>query len=154
MLDLDFTKINKGENETNRGQNLLSYTDFEKDIEKIQAKTESKLNEKIKNNQNYLTIKSNFQEDEELTDEKIALISEEELKNYIKKIDDELVYLNKKNKKPIDFILDRFRANDNILVKIIRIFELSMDEVINKEKTFYEDTVYFQFKVADKCKKI
>ena len=78
------------------------------------------------------------------------LTTDEEIKAHIERIDGELIYLNKKNKRPIDFILDRFKINDSVLVKIIRIFESSMDEVVDKVKSYFEDTLYFQFKIASK----
>ena len=54
--------------------------------------------------------------------------------------------------RPNYYIIDRFGTRDEILVKIIKIFETSMDEVIKNMKDYFEDTVYFQFKVA--CKRI
>lgn len=68
------------------------------------------------------------------------------------KLDNHIMYLEKKNKRPIDFILDRFNIQDDILVIIIKIFEATLDDVIKKMKNYFEDTVYFQFNIAEKLK--
>jgi hypothetical protein len=36
---------------------------------------------------------------------------------------------------------------------IIKIFEITLDDVIHKMRNYFEDTVYFQFKIADKYNK-
>lgn len=102
----------------------------------------------LKGNPNYLSVKTNFRPEAEVTEEDFK--SENDLKKEIEKLEIQIIYLNKKNKKPIDFILDRFSIQDDVLVKIIKIFEISLDEVIHDIKSYFEDTVYFQFKVADK----
>ena len=62
------------------------------------------------------------------------------------------MYLEKKNTKPIDFILERFTIKDNILVMIIKIFEKTLDEVLSNMKVDMDDTIYFQFKVVENSK--
>lgn len=121
---------------------------FEQEITEIENNSELKLAELLKSNPNYLSLKTNFKPEREFTENDIT--SEEELKKEIEKLEIQIIYLNKKNKKPIDFILDRFSIQDDVLVKIIKIFEISLDEVVHDIKSYFEDTVYFQFKVADK----
>jgi hypothetical protein len=65
-------------------------------------------------------------------------------------LENEIMYLEKKNKKPIDFILDRFSIPDDILVKLIKIFEESLTEVLKKMRDTYQDRVIFQFIIAGK----
>jgi hypothetical protein len=60
-------------------------------------------------------------------------------------LENEIMYLEKKNKKPIDFILDRFSIPDDILVKLIKIFEESLTEVLRRMRDTYQDKVIFQF---------
>lgn len=73
----------------------------------------------------------------------------------LKEIDElelQIMYLEKKNTKPIDFILERFTIKDNILVMIIKIFEKTLDEVLSNMKVDMDDTIYFQFKVVENSK--
>lgn len=70
----------------------------------------------------------------------------------LKEIDElklKIMYLDKKNSKPIDFILERFTIKDNILVMIIKIFEKTLEEVINNMKIYFEEQIYFQFKIVE-----
>jgi len=80
--------------------------------------------------------------------------SDLDVKIEIEKLDSEIMYLEKKNKRPIDYILDRFSIQDDILVLIIKIFDRTLDDVIYTMKNYYEDTIYFQFKIADKFSSI
>lgn len=125
-----------------------SLENLETEIKQIEVNSDLKLAELLKSNPNYLSIKTNFKSEAEVTENDFQ--SEEDLKEEIEKLEIQIIYLNKKNKKPIDFILDRFSIQDDVLVKIIKIFEISLDEVIYDIKSYFEDTVYFQFKVADK----
>jgi len=125
-----------------------SLENLETEIKQIEVNSDLKLAELLKSNPNYLSVKANFKSEAEVTEE--DFVTEEDLKREIEKLELLIFYLNKKNKKPIDFILDRFSIQDDVLVKIIKIFEISLDEVINDIKSYFEDTVYFQFKVADK----
>jgi len=130
------------------GNITSSQDNFENEIKDIKINSDLKIAELLKNNPNYLSIKTNFKSEPETKEEDFQ--NEEDLKREIESLEIQIIYLNKKNKKPIDFILDRFSIQDDILVKIIKIFETSMDEVIYDIKSYFEDTVYFQFKVADK----
>jgi len=137
------------------GNRIYSYgninstlVDLDSEIREIELNSDLKLADLLKNNPNYLSLKTNFKPEEELNEDDIY--SEEALKSEIEKLEIQIVFLTKKNKKPIDFILDRFSIQDHVLVKIIKIFENSLEEVINDIKTYFEDIVYFQFKVADK----
>ena len=70
----------------------------------------------------------------------------------LKEIDElklKIMYLDKKNSKPIDFILERFTIKDTILVMIIKIFEKTLEEVINNMKIYFEEQIYFQFKIVE-----
>jgi hypothetical protein len=80
--------------------------------------------------------------------------SDIDLEKEIEKLDNEIMCLERKNRRSIDYILDRFSIPDDILVRIIRIFERSLDDVIKKMRHYFEDTVYFQFRIADKLNKI
>lgn len=80
--------------------------------------------------------------------------SRSELTSNISHLDIEIMYLEKKNKRPIDFILDRFNIQDEILVKIIRIFEQTLDEVIQQMRSSFDDTIYIYFKMANKRKAV
>ena len=153
LKESDFDDENELENKKNkkkinRGFNNSSETNFQNEITDIEINSELKLSNLLKNNPNYLSVKTSFKEETEFSQSNIQ--SEDHLKTEIENIEVQIIYLNKKNKKPIDFILDRFSIKDDVLVKIIKIFELSLDEVIHNLKIYFEDTVYFQFKVAEK----
>jgi hypothetical protein len=75
-----------------------------------------------------------------------------EILQEIDELELQIMYLEKKNTKPIDFILERFNIKDNILVMIIKIFEKTLDEVLSNMKTDMDDTIYFQFKVIENSK--
>jgi hypothetical protein len=77
-----------------------------------------------------------------------------DLDKEIHKLDSDIMCLARKKKKPIDYIFDRFNIQDDILVKIIKIFENSLDDVVRMMKHYFDDTVYFQFRIADKLNKI
>ena len=59
------------------------------------------------------------------------------------------MYLEKKNTRPLDFILERFTIKDTILVMVIKIFERTLDEVLLTMKRDLEDMIYFQFKIVE-----
>jgi hypothetical protein len=77
-----------------------------------------------------------------------------DLEKEIEKLEHEIMCLEHKNRRSIEYILDRFSIPDETLVRIIRIFERSLDDVIKTMRNYFEDTVYFQFRIADKLNKI
>lgn len=145
ILD-SYTKDNISKSEINRVNTTQLVIDTNEKLN-----TEERLNLTMSNNPNLLMIKSNFKQERELDENDID--TEKDLREQIDFIDLQLLYLRKKNMRPNYYIIDRFGTRDEILVKIIKIFETSMDEVIKNMKDYFEDTVYFQFKVADKNKK-
>ena len=64
------------------------------------------------------------------------------------------MYLEKKNTRPLDFILERFNIKDTILVMIIKIFKRKLDEVLLSMKRDMEDMIYFQFKIVENSKTV
>lgn len=75
--------------------------------------------------------------------------SNEEINQKIDELELEIMYLEKKNTRPLDFILERFTIKDTILVMIIKIFERTLDEVLLSMKRDMEDMIYFQFKIVE-----
>jgi len=146
-----------------------SYSYSNKEKEKENEKENEKSNkDKLKSNDNYNNnyndndnindfinselsiVKKNFKHEKEFDEN--SNFTEKELRDELDYIELQLYNLQKKNKKPIDFILDRFCVKEEILIKTIKIFENSMEEVINNMKNYFEDTIYFQFKIAGKFK--
>ena len=80
------------------------------------------------------------------------LVTNDDILEEIDELELEIMYLEKKNTKPIDFILERFTIKDKILVMIIKIFEKTLDEVLSNMKVDMDDTIYFQFKVVENSK--
>jgi hypothetical protein len=66
------------------------------------------------------------------------------------KLDNHIMYLEKKNQRPLDYILDRFSIPDDILVQIIKLFESTLEYVIKKTNGYFESEIFFQFEIADK----
>lgn len=77
-----------------------------------------------------------------------------DIEKEVDKLEHEIMCLEHKNRRSIEYILDRFSIPDETLVRIIRIFEKSLDDVIKTMRSYFEDTVYFQFRIADKLNKI
>ena len=75
--------------------------------------------------------------------------SNEEINQKIDELELEIMYLEKKNTRPLDFILERFTIKDTILVMVIKIFERTLDEVLLTMKRDLEDMIYFQFKIVE-----
>jgi len=65
-------------------------------------------------------------------------------------LDLEIMYYEKKNKRPLSFILDRFNIKDEILVKLIKIFEFSLEEVVFDYKRSLKENIFFQLKLLNK----
>jgi hypothetical protein len=78
--------------------------------------------------------------------------TEGSLKREINNLDNQILYLEKKNKRPINFILDRFSIPDDILIMMLKIFELTLEDTVRRMRIYLEDTIYFQFKIADKIR--
>jgi len=78
-----------------------------------------------------------------------TLKNNQEILREIDELKLKIMYLDKKNSKPIDFILERFTIKDTILVMIIKIFENTLEEVINNMKVYFEEQIYFQFKIVE-----
>ena len=72
------------------------------------------------------------------------------LSEKIELLDLEIMYFEKKNKRPLSFILDRFNIKDEILVKLIKVFELSLEEVVINYKTSMKENIFFQLKLFNK----
>lgn len=79
--------------------------------------------------------------------------SNEDILKMIDELQLEILYLEKKNTRPIDFILERYTIKDKVLEMIIRIFEKTLNQVISTMKTDMENSIYFQFKIVEKSKK-
>lgn len=86
---------------------------------------------------------------EEFAPEK-DLSEEEELRNEINDLEIKVIYLEKKNTKPLDFILSRFGTPDHILGFLINLFESTMNEVLYDLKEEMEKSAYFKFKVINR----
>ena len=99
---------------------------------------------------NFSGIKLDYNTYKGMNDNKLETNSE--ILQEIDELELQIMYLEKKNTKPIDFILERFNIKDNILVMIIKIFEKTLDEVLSNMKTDMDDTIYFQFKVIENSK--
>jgi len=74
------------------------------------------------------------------------------IKGIIERLELEIIYMKKKNSKPIDFIMNRFSIQDEILIKIIRIFESTLEEVITDHIDYITENSYHQFRLMDKLK--
>jgi len=74
------------------------------------------------------------------------------IKRIIDRLELEISYMKKKNTKPIDFIMNRFSIQDDIMIKIIRIFESTLEEVITYHTNYISESAYFQFRLMDKLK--
>jgi hypothetical protein len=59
----------------------------------------------------------------------------------------EIMYFEKKNRRPVDFILDRFNIKDSILISLIKIFESTLEEVVTEYRRSLKETIFFQLKI-------
>ena len=60
--------------------------------------------------------------------------------------------MSKKNSKPFDFIMNRLTTPDDILFRIIKIFETSLEEMISEQMKNTTESAYFQFKLVEQFK--
>jgi hypothetical protein len=78
--------------------------------------------------------------------------SEEAIKTEIMNLDNQILNLETKNKRPFSFILERLSIPDDILIMMLKIFEMTLDDAVIAMKNYYEDTIYFQFRIVDKIR--
>jgi hypothetical protein len=79
-------------------------------------------------------------------------LSEEAIKTEIINLDNQILHLETKNKRPFSFILERLSIPDDILIMMLKIFETTLDDAVIAIKQYYEDTIYFQFRIVDKIR--
>jgi len=79
-------------------------------------------------------------------------LSEEAIKTEIMNLDNQIFHLETKNKRPFSFILERLSIPDDILIMMLKIFENTLDDAIIAIKQYYEDTIYFQFRIVGKIR--
>ena len=123
----------------NRGNNRIiknNIKDFNKK-ELSNINIDEKVNEIVLNNDCFI-------ETEEEKDFRLLPANER-----IEILDLEIMYYEKKNKRPVDYILDRFNIRDEILIKLIKIFENTMEEVVFDYRRSLKETIFFQLKTLN-----
>lgn len=118
-------------------------------LETLSSNTDQNLN--YINNNNF-NINNSNRTNFIINNEDYILISNnaEEIRNEILKLESENYYLNKKNKKPVEFILDRFTMQDEILTHLLMIFEKAIEETISIMKNTYNDMVFYKLQLGDR----
>ena len=124
--------INRGNNKIIK-ESVKQFNNYEKQQQKI----ENKINELMLNTDNSLET------DEEKNFRSLSL------ENKIEILDLEIMYFEKKNHSPLSYILDRFNIKDEILVKLIKNFEISLEGVINDYKRYMKENIFFSLKLLN-----
>lgn len=62
----------------------------------------------------------------------------------------ELDVMGKTNYKPIDYILDRFKIQDDILVRIVKLFEYTLEQIISYQFKLIGDQANMQFRLVER----
>ncbi len=68
-----------------------------------------------------------------------------QIQDLIQDIKIKVMYLQKKNFKPIDYILDRFNIKDNILAMLINLFEKTLNDVMEAKKDDLKRYIKYNF---------
>jgi len=148
--DDSFQEFEKKDSKESKEDNL-SFSSFSSDASVSKIEQKAKKKKTVHKVEEIKPDKKDFADElDELDD--FEFMEGSDLKKLINSLELEIIYMSKKNSKPFDFIMNRLTTPDDILFRIIKIFETSLEEMISEQMKNTTESAYFQFKLVEQFK--